>query len=168
MQFQVPQFIESEAKIVGPLTLKQFLFIGSGVGLSIFFFFVLDFIFFIMLSLLVLGITGSLAFVKYNGQPLPTMIKSALKFLWNPHFFVWKPGKPGSESITLPKIPHPSSPGNKIKDLVFKLNTTTKNITQRERNLRLSKTHSETDKEHYEVIRKKTGEREAARRIDYS
>ncbi|TSC61742.1 MAG: SsrA-binding protein, partial [Parcubacteria group bacterium Athens0416_74] len=32
MQFQVPQFIEVEDKIVGPLTFKQFVFIAGGLG----------------------------------------------------------------------------------------------------------------------------------------
>ncbi len=30
MRFQVPQFIETETKIVGPFTLKQFLYIALG------------------------------------------------------------------------------------------------------------------------------------------
>ena len=41
MQFQVPQFIETEDKIVGPLTLRQFLYIGAAGLLSFLLFFVL-------------------------------------------------------------------------------------------------------------------------------
>lgn len=33
MQFQVPQFIEVEDKIFGPLTFKQFVYIAGGVAL---------------------------------------------------------------------------------------------------------------------------------------
>ena len=33
MQFQVPQFIETEDKVVGPLTLRQFMYIaGAGAA----------------------------------------------------------------------------------------------------------------------------------------
>ena len=32
MQFQVPQFIEVEDKIFGPLTFKQFVYMTGGVG----------------------------------------------------------------------------------------------------------------------------------------
>ena len=35
MQFQVPQFIEIEDKIFGPLTFKQFIYLAGGVGASI-------------------------------------------------------------------------------------------------------------------------------------
>ena len=30
MKFQVPQFIETEEKIIGPFTVKQFIFIAIG------------------------------------------------------------------------------------------------------------------------------------------
>ena len=35
MQFQVPQFIEVEDKIFGPLTLKEFLYLGGGIGMAV-------------------------------------------------------------------------------------------------------------------------------------
>jgi len=38
MQYQVPQFIEIEDKIFGPLTLKQFLYLAGGGGLCLLFF----------------------------------------------------------------------------------------------------------------------------------
>ena len=34
MRFQVPQFIEVEDKIFGPMTLKQFIYMAGGAGLS--------------------------------------------------------------------------------------------------------------------------------------
>jgi hypothetical protein len=33
MRFQVPQFIEVEDKIFGPLTVKQFIYLAGGAGL---------------------------------------------------------------------------------------------------------------------------------------
>jgi hypothetical protein len=38
MHYQVPQFIEIEDKIFGPLTLKQFIYLAGGVGLCLIFF----------------------------------------------------------------------------------------------------------------------------------
>ena len=35
MRFQVPQFIEVEDKIFGPLTFKQFVYVTGGVGLAV-------------------------------------------------------------------------------------------------------------------------------------
>ena len=34
MMFSVPQFIDVEDKIIGPLTLKQFIYLAGGAGLS--------------------------------------------------------------------------------------------------------------------------------------
>ena len=38
MRFQVPQFIEVEDKIFGPLTLKQFIYVFGGGGLCFVFY----------------------------------------------------------------------------------------------------------------------------------
>ena len=42
--FQTPQFIEEKAKIVGPFTLKQFLFLVMGGGISFASFYVFSFL----------------------------------------------------------------------------------------------------------------------------
>ena len=34
MQFQVPQFLDVEDKIVGPFTIKQFIYLAGGVGMG--------------------------------------------------------------------------------------------------------------------------------------
>jgi len=43
MRFQVPQFIEIESKIFGPLTFKQFIYLAGGAGLSFLFYAFLPF-----------------------------------------------------------------------------------------------------------------------------
>jgi hypothetical protein len=170
MQFQVPQFIETEAKIVGPLTMKQFFFVGGAAALVVFFYFSLPFFVFIVLSFIVFSLAIALAFMKYNGQPLPTVLKSAFFYFWNPRFYIWKTSPEVIKPIKVPKVPMAgqTTPRPKLKDLFFKLTTTTKNIAQREHNLNLSSIVPNEVKEKFEVIRKASGERAAARRIDYS
>jgi hypothetical protein len=34
MQFQVPQFLDVEDKIIGPFTIKQFLYLAGGAGFA--------------------------------------------------------------------------------------------------------------------------------------
>ena len=80
MKFQIPQFIETEDKIIGPLTVKQFLFVAAGAGLSFVLYFMLAFTFWIM----------GLAFVKINGQPLPRILLSALFFMSRPRLYLWR------------------------------------------------------------------------------
>lgn len=81
MQYSVPQFVDVEDKIIGPLTLKQFLTLLVG---SVFCFIYWS-IFggggvFIFLSLITLGAFGALAFVKFNGRPLTANIFSIFQF----------------------------------------------------------------------------------------
>ena len=70
MKFQVPQFIETETKLIGPLTLRQFLFVAGGISMTAVAWIVLSGIFFGIAALLILGFFGALAFVKIDGQPM--------------------------------------------------------------------------------------------------
>ncbi len=90
MQFTVPQFIERETKIVGPLTFKQFIFVGIAGGLCLFLYFTVSFTTFIILTVLILGTAFSLAFVKIKKIPLPVIIKNFFSFLTEPKVYLWK------------------------------------------------------------------------------
>jgi len=70
MKFQVPQFIETETKLIGPLTLKQFLFVAGGLSMLAVAWIALDGIFFGIAAVVSLGFFGGLAFGKVDGQPL--------------------------------------------------------------------------------------------------
>lgn len=69
MKYQVPQFIETETKLIGPLTLKQFLFVASGISIVVLEFLVLSGIFFFIAALPTAAFFITLAFVKVDGQP---------------------------------------------------------------------------------------------------
>lgn len=89
-QFQVPQFITVEDKVIGPFTIKQFLYIGSG-GLLILGArtFLQPFLFF-PLAALIGALAASLAFLKINEQPFPIVLKNALFYLLRPRLYTWK------------------------------------------------------------------------------
>jgi len=93
MNFVLPQFIEMEAKIVGPLTLKQFAFVGIGGTISLLIYYSLSKIMMplaISLMALIMGISIALAFVKINGITLPTVIQHYLRFSMSPRIYLWK------------------------------------------------------------------------------
>jgi hypothetical protein len=90
MQFQVPQFIDVEDRIFGPLTLRQFLYLAAAGALSFFLFFILTTKLWIGLTAVFVGIAAALAFVKINGQSLPVMAGYMLRFLWLPKFYIWR------------------------------------------------------------------------------
>jgi len=90
MEFTVPQFIEREAKIVGPFTFKQFIFIGTAGGICVLLFFVVPFSVFIILAIVLLGGAFALALLKVQRTSLPVFIKNFFIFLFKPRIYLWK------------------------------------------------------------------------------
>ncbi len=91
MEFTVPQFIEQETKIVGPLSFKQFAYLLAAAGISGFLYFVIpNRALSIFLSLIVFGLGFALALVKIQGTPLPAVFKNFLIFLGRPKVYFWK------------------------------------------------------------------------------
>lgn len=81
MRFQVPQFIETETNIVGPFTLKQFLFLAIGAVLIFILQFVLSFIYLIIAGLPIALLSLALAFYKIDGIPFPQYILMGFSYL---------------------------------------------------------------------------------------
>lgn len=94
MQFQVPQFIETEDKIVGPLSLRQFAYFGAGGVLSAFLYFFTQPWLWAIGSFFIFAIVIGLAFVKIEGRPLINVAMSAFHFYWKPQTYVWQPEHP--------------------------------------------------------------------------
>lgn len=90
MQFGVPQFIDVEDKIVGPLTAKQtiYLIFGGGVILLTFTFF--NFLFFVLIMAVVAPLTLAFAFYKPKGVPLAQVLSSAMDYFTSNHLYVWR------------------------------------------------------------------------------
>ncbi len=93
MRFTVPQFIEHEPKIVGPLTFKQFTFIGGAAVICFIVYFSAPFTVFIISCFVLGGIASAFAFVKINGIPLSAMLVNFLKFNLSPKMYLWKKGE---------------------------------------------------------------------------
>ncbi len=168
MQFQVPQFIETEDKIVGPFSLKQFMFLGMTAGICFVLFFLLKTWLWFIFTILIGGGGLALALVKVNGRSLTTIFFSALKFYWKPQTFVWQPKNP--EVKKEEEIDQMAKPGTSIESIIMGLalkSTWRKLQTGSKQNLVGTKLLSEKIKEKYQIFEKITGERRAARRIDY-
>ena len=90
MQFQVPQFIETEDRIIGPLTLKQFFYIAAGGGLSFALFFTLQTFLWLLVTVIIFTVSLSFAFIKINGQSFFTVAVAAFNFYWHPRFYLWQ------------------------------------------------------------------------------
>ena len=89
-QFQVPQYINIEDRIIGPLTLKQFLYLLGGGAIILIAWFFLNAFFFILVSVPVAILFGSLAFLKVGGLPFPTVLINGINFYLKPRLYIWK------------------------------------------------------------------------------
>ena len=90
-QYQVPQFITVEDKVIGNyLTLKQFAFVGAGVLMILGLRMILAPFLFFPLAILIGILAGGLAFFRYNEQPLPTVVKNGIVFFFHPRVYIWK------------------------------------------------------------------------------
>ncbi len=148
MQFQVPQYIEVEDKIVGPLTITQFLYLGS----AFLFAFITYFFLAPWLWIFVSGIAGlcaaALAFARYHGRPLIAIIVAAIRYFREPRAYMRQ--KPG-ESIAPPQ--------SLLARLGLALNTSKTGFSSFKRAI--------APEEKFEILRRISGDREVARRIDY-
>jgi hypothetical protein len=100
--FSVPQFIEMEGKVVGPLTLKQFLFILAMVGISFILYKSLPKILSIPLIIVTIASGISFAFLKIKEIPFYKIVLDAINFIFVQKRFVW--GKGRGEYGTLEKV----------------------------------------------------------------
>lgn len=95
MRYQVPQFIEVEDKIFGPLTLKQFIYLAGSAGLAFLQYRLLSGILGGFLGLpigiAILSFGAALAFYKPDGhRPFIFIVEQAVKYSLGPKLFVWK------------------------------------------------------------------------------
>lgn len=90
MEYQVPQFIEVENKIFGPLTLRQFVFLAGGAGLCTVFILYLPLIFGVILSVPVAGLAFALSFYKVNNKSFLDMIEAGFNYYTKERLYLWK------------------------------------------------------------------------------
>ncbi|NCF75088.1 MAG: hypothetical protein GWO87_01195 [Xanthomonadaceae bacterium] len=88
-QFVVPQFIDVENKIFGPITIRQFILLMVALLLSIVFYKFVDFISFIFISIFIFGIASIFAFSKVNGRPIHYFLLNFIQTSTRPKMRVW-------------------------------------------------------------------------------
>ncbi len=88
-QFTVPQFIDSEDKIFGPITTRQFLIMMGSVLVGAIFYKIFYFTTFLLVTLVEFLISSIFAFVKINGMPFHYILLNFLQTSKNPSRRVW-------------------------------------------------------------------------------
>nr|MBD3359314.1 hypothetical protein [Candidatus Buchananbacteria bacterium] len=128
-QFLVPQFIDVESKIIGPITTRQFFIMMVAGMLDFIFYKMFYFTTFIIVALLTTAIFGMIAFFKVNGMPFHYFFLNLVQTLKRPNLRLW--GK--TEITELPKKEEkkeeekftPKEPlvGDKLSSLSLVVNT---------------------------------------------
>ncbi|MSR87810.1 MAG: PrgI family protein [Candidatus Zambryskibacteria bacterium] len=90
MRFQVPQFIEIEDKIFGPLTFKQFIYLAGGAGICVVLFTFLPKFLAILVSLPVAGLALALTFYKVNDKPFINVMEAFFNYTLGNKLYIWK------------------------------------------------------------------------------
>ncbi|MEK9180476.1 MAG: PrgI family protein [Patescibacteria group bacterium] len=162
MQFQVPQFIETEDKIVGPFSIRQFIYIGAAGIVSFFLYFTVELWLWVLGTVFSLALAMGFAFIKIEGRDLTHVLAAALNFYWKPQTYVWQPEHPEvpkSEAlekeagISLEDVLSGAALRNAWRGLQTGTKVSPRQVLEKG--------------EKYQIFQKLSGERRAARRIDY-
>lgn len=132
-QFVVPQFIDVEDKIFGPITIRQFLILLIAGGILFIAYRFADLALFAVIIALVGGSALVLAFVKINGQAFHYFILNIGQTARKPGLRVWKKEfsaeelnyyrKMGTEEEEAPIVLPTRARPQRIRDLSLLVNT---------------------------------------------
>lgn len=127
MQFKVPQFIDVEDKLFGPLTFRQFVYLAGGAGIVYVLYKVLPLWIAIFFIIPVAGLSALLTFYKINGKPFVFYLQAGFNYLVSGKLYIWKQRlvKPDDKKKEEPVAPIttvvPMTTTNKLKDLSWSL-----------------------------------------------
>ena len=85
----VPQFIDNEDKILGPITVRQFLICLASTFLIFIWFKLLSTALFVLLTIFTIAFAGIFGFLKINGQPFHLFFVNFLQTQVRPKLRVW-------------------------------------------------------------------------------
>jgi len=126
MKFQVPQFIEVEDKVIGPLSFKQFIYLAGGAGISFVLYIFLPLIVAIPLIAVAVALALALAFYKVNNKPFIFLLESAIRYFTGSRLYVWnkQPKTPTTQTKQKEDLPAtfvPKLSDSKLRDLSWSL-----------------------------------------------
>ncbi len=90
MRFEVPQFIDIEDKIFGPLTWRQFLYLGGGVGMAVVLFITTPFLVFVLIGIPLAALAGALSFIPINNRPFSYFLEAMFNYITGQRLYIWR------------------------------------------------------------------------------
>ena len=101
MRYKVPQNIDMPDRILGPLTMLQFVYAVVGGGLAYVSFVSLPSPLSTMLAVIVALLTAAIIFLKINERPFTHFLMSFFQFLSSPKSRVWRKGEDSDLSVEI-------------------------------------------------------------------
>lgn len=89
-QVVVPQFLDIEDKIIGPISVRQFIEMVVGAIFIALLYRLLYFPYFLFFGFIIFGVTLIVAFAKINGQVFHIFMLNFFQTMINPRLKVWK------------------------------------------------------------------------------
>lgn len=135
LQFQVPQFVDVEDKVILKLSFRQFgIFLAAG-GLI---FLIKQFRFptaiFGIFAISIVGFAYMLAFLKAEGRPFHHRVLGFIRYYFSPQLYLWatpkesarevekQKQKKAEQNIAVASSPEKKVTSDKLKELAWKLN----------------------------------------------
>lgn len=110
-QFQVPQFITIEDRIIGPLTLKQFFYLLGAASIGLLGWRFLYFPLFVVLIVPLAAFFVAMALAKIDERPFPAIFMAAISYFLKPRLYLWRhTAEKKKEAKTAPPLPTEESP----------------------------------------------------------
>ena len=130
-QFTVPQFIDIEDKIFGPITVRQFIILLVGTLLIALSYRIFDFLLFVVVALAIFGISTTFAFVKINGAPFHYFVLNIIQTFKKPRLRVWSKDDTLVHTLELetplaaaaPASPHAAYSASRLNELSLIVDT---------------------------------------------
>lgn len=113
-QYVVPQFIDVEDKILGPVTVRQFVIILIDFGIMFIVFKLASLGLMVLINLPLLGTGLVLAFVRINGMPFHYFLLNLVQTVKNPNVRVWDKEYTDVELKSFMNVKPPPPPPKKI------------------------------------------------------
>ena len=130
MRFQIPQFIDVEDKLFGPLTLKQFIYLAGGASVTVAAVVFLGLFFGLIVASPVIVLAGALAFYRPNNRPFINYLESILQYYTKDKLYIWNKKGPittftetedATKNRKYSSIVVPNLSQSKLKDMNWEL-----------------------------------------------
>ena len=113
-RYTVPQFIDVEDKIMGPLTVRQFVILLIMAFIMFIEYKAFDFTAFLLVAILTFMVGGTLAFFKVNGQPFHFFLLNLLQTFRKPQLRVWDKAYTTGELKAILTAPPPKATKKRV------------------------------------------------------